>query len=93
MGILADIGAISDGSSKLATDQATLNADTAAVAAQQAIVAADASANSAADTQLSNDLLALGQAVFVVNPDGTASFYQYATTPPGYTITSAVPAN
>lgn len=92
MGILADIGAISAGSSKLATDQAALNADMASVAAQQAIVAADATTGAAADAQLSADLMALSQPAFVVNADGTANVYAYAATPPGYTITVAVPA-
>ncbi len=92
MSILADIGNLSAGSAKLATDQAALDLATAAVTAQQAIVAADVSSNTAADTQLSTDLLALGAAVFVVNADGTASVYQYASTPPGYTITVAQPA-
>ena len=90
--ILADINAISAGSAQLATDTATLNLDTAAVTAQQAAVASDATANATADAQLSSDLMDHGKAVFVLNADGTASVYQFATTAPGYIITAADPA-
>ena len=92
MGILADIEAISEGSAKLATDQATLNADRAAVEAQQEMVANDTAANLAADAMLSSDLQAIGGPVFVLNEDGSVAIYQYAGTPPGYTITKAIPA-
>jgi hypothetical protein len=92
MGVLADIQAISSDSAQLATDQASLADLTTKVAAAQAAIAADQTASNGADGQLSTDLQASGPA-FVLNADGSASVYEFASVPPGYTITVATPAS
>ena len=92
MGVLADIQAISTDSAQLAADQATLSALQAQVDAAQAAIAADTSAATQADATLSADLQVSGP-VFTANLDGSVSVYQFATTPPGYTITKAIPAS
>ena len=91
MGILADIQAISDDSAKLATDQATIDGLTNQLAAAQTAIATDTTGSAAANAQLSADLQTSGPQ-FKPNPDGSVNVYQFATTPPGYTITVAQPA-
>ena len=90
-GGLALINAVSDGSKKLASDQAQLVALQASVTAQIATIQTDTTSNAQADQSLSDFLKANG-AEFVANADGTENVYEFATTPPGYTITPADPA-
>ena len=93
MGVLADIQAISTDSAQLAADQATLSALQAQVDAAQAAIAADTSAATQADATLSADLQVSGP-VYVPNiSDQSVTVYQFATTPPGYTIIKAVLAS
>lgn len=92
MGILADIQAISDDSAKTATDQATFDALGIQLKAAQDAIANDTAASTTANAALSTDLQASGP-VFVLNSDGSASVYQFADTPPGFTIVKATPAS
>jgi hypothetical protein len=92
MGVKSDIEAISATSMELASDQADLNALQVQVDAKAAEIEGDTTASAAADAQLSADLLA-GGPKFVLNADGSVGLYQYAATPPGYTITMALPAD
>ena len=91
MGILADIQAISTDSASLAMDIAALAALETSIDADTAAIAADTATVATANTQLSTDLQTTGP-VFVVNDDGSVSVYQFSASPPGYTITTAVPA-
>ena len=89
-GELAAIQAISADSAKVATDQGAVVTAQAALTAAQAVVANDSTSVTADDTTLSN-LLNNTPGVYVVNPDGTASIYQFSALTPGFTIIT-VPA-
>lgn len=92
-----DIAAISTDSATLATDQGAVTTAQAALAAAQAKVAADNTTITTADTTLSAALKAAGvPAVVGPNADGSFTIYTYAdptTTPPGFTVTTAQPAD
>lgn len=80
-----------------AADKAVADAAAGVVTAQAQLQAAQAqvttarAADVAADQQLAADLKA-GGPVFVVNQDGTATFYAAADGAPGFTVTTAQPA-
>jgi len=85
MGVLADIANISTDSVALATAQATVTTIQTQIAGAGGTVTAD-------DTQLSTDLQALPNPVYVINTNSTASFFAYSAAPPGFTIVNADPA-
>jgi hypothetical protein len=92
MGVLLDIGKISTDSVALATLQGSLATAQATVTTLQAQIADAGGTVTDDDTQLSTDLQALPNPVYVINTNSTASFFAYSAAPPGYTIVNADPA-
>jgi hypothetical protein len=95
MGLLADIQALSADTVAYATAQGQVTAANTALATATASAAAAQTTVTAADTQLATDLGAAPYNGICVMPDpsnaGDFLVYQVSATPPGFTITPALP--
>lgn len=88
----------SDLVSAVVTDQASIASDQSDISAAQSALNLASSKLASDQNTLASDQAAIGAAVannprFVINPNGTASFYVSSPNPPGYTIVLALPAD